>query len=397
MRQIARNAVTGAPSAPSVGTSRLETIQVLRFVAVLAVVFSHSFHELTALLADRAPGFDEKLFPGDFGVDLFFVISGFVMVHVSADRFGKPGEIVEFLRRRLIRIVPLYWTATLAMIAVIVLLPGAVDSASRAPADWLLSFFFIPFERPGDGMMRPVLGLGWSLNYEMFFYALFAACIWLPRRFAIPAAMSAIFAAWLAGRSAAGQHPAFAFWSQPVIFEFAAGMAIGWAYSAGLRIGTTVAAVLAVAGVGLLAAAPRFDEAMEAMRHVAYGAPATLIVAAAVLARASEGYRASPAFVAAGDASYSTYLAHPFVLGGLTLCFAKSGVAQSLEPPALVSAYLAAAISLSLAAGHAVHRLYDKPLTMGLSRLGRAEAERRLNAVFGAGSIAKAQDASVNR
>lgn len=379
------------------GTNRLETVQVLRFVAVPAVVFSHSFHELTALLADRGPGFDEKLFPGDFGVDLFFVISGFVMVHVSAGRFGRPRQTFEFLRRRLIRIVPLYWTATLAMIAVIVLLPGAVDSASRAPADWLLSFFFVPFERPGDGMMRPVLGLGWSLNYEMFFYAIFAACICLPRRFAIPAAIGVIFAVWLAGQGPLAQHAAVRFWSQPVIFEFAAGMAIGWAHGAGWRIGARAAGVLALAGIGLLAAAPRFDEAVEAMRHVAYGAPAALIVAAAVLARAAEGHRASPAFVAAGDASYSTYLAHPFVLGALTLGFAKSGLAQFLEPPALVSAYLGAAVVLSLAAGHATHRFYDRPLTSAISRRSRSEAERKLNAPFGAGSMAMAQDASVNR
>src|SRR5690606_35064881 len=108
-----------------------------------------------------------KLFPGDFGVDLFFVISGFIMVHVSRNQFARPGAPLDFVRRRLVRIVPLYWTMTTLMVAVVLLLPQSVDTATADPRQWIASYLFIPFERASDGMMRPVLGLGWSLNYEM--------------------------------------------------------------------------------------------------------------------------------------------------------------------------------------------------------------------------------------
>lgn len=364
--------------------ARLDTIQILRFLAVLAVIVSHSFHELVDLIGGRAPLFDEKLFPGDFGVDLFFVISGFIMVYVSRDHFGSAPAALDYMRRRIVRIVPLYWTMTTVMIAVVLLLPNAVDTATADPRQWIASYLFVPFERSADGMMRPVLGLGWSLNYEMFFYAIFACCMLLPRRLAIPAAVVLLFATHLAGQTALSQVPAIRYLSHPVIFEFAAGMLLGWAFVTGLRISPLLCAGLVAAGVALLFSAPRFDEGMEAARHIRYGIPALLIVAAVTLGRGADAYRGSRLAVSAGDASYATYLTHPFVLGVLTLVFRKSELAGSVDPAALFTVYLLVAISGSLVTGHLVHWLYDRPLTAFLERLSRRRPSAALATMNGA-------------
>ncbi|SRR6266571_871351 len=93
----------------------LQSIQILRAVAALLVLAGHLWATLAWLgKPDALPNF----VAGAAGVDLFFVISGFVMVHSSEKFFGQPGGSVQFLLRRLARIVPLYWVATTAALAI---------------------------------------------------------------------------------------------------------------------------------------------------------------------------------------------------------------------------------------------------------------------------------------
>ena len=102
------------------------------------------------------------------GVDLFFVISGFIMVYSSEDLFGARGAWRTFLTRRLVRIVPLYWLTTAITIPLMSL---TVDWQSL-----LGSYFFIPYRAPSNAIV-PLHGVGWTLNLEMFFYVIFAAAI----------------------------------------------------------------------------------------------------------------------------------------------------------------------------------------------------------------------------
>ena len=343
--------------------SRLESIQALRGVAVLAVVISHAMHEIAALAAGHLRNFDEKWFPGDFGVDLFFVISGFVMVYVSRDAFGRPGAAIDYLRRRIVRIVPLYWVMTTLMIVVVVLLPDSVDTATADPRQWLASYFFIPFQRASDGLIRPVLGLGWSLQYEMLFYGLFALGLFLPRRQAIPVVALMLFAAWFVGAHSPGSGVAAKFLGHPIIFEFAAGMGLGWLFVAGARMPSVLCLASAVAGAVLLFAAPPFDGTVDMSRHIHYGIPATLIVAAAVFFPGVEQFRSGRLALEAGETSYATYLSHPFVLGGLSLVTSRLGIVAAMDPQSFLYAYLVVACIACLAAGYVTHYLIDVPLT----------------------------------
>ena len=121
------------------------------------------------------------LFPWLAGVDIFFVISGFIMVYASSRWFGSARAPRVFLAHRIARIVPLYWATMMVYLAVLLLTPWLLNSEYLAPHFVIASFLFIPAARP-DGLVQPLYSLGWTLNYEMFFYALFAIAIAFPRR-----------------------------------------------------------------------------------------------------------------------------------------------------------------------------------------------------------------------
>ena len=128
----------------------------LRAIAVLSVIFFHAG-------LDAIPG-------GYLGVDIFFVISGFIICFVADDR--RPAE---FMWDRIARVVPLYWLLTLAATAVAFIDPSLFKSTIADPALVLQSLLFIPFVK-ANLTMQPVLFVGWTLNYEMFFYLVFALC-----------------------------------------------------------------------------------------------------------------------------------------------------------------------------------------------------------------------------
>ena len=146
-------------------------IQALRAVAALAVAFCH-FEQMTLILFGVVPPKPATYFLQS-GVDLFFVISGFVMVHASWDTFGGSGAPREFMVRRLLRIVPLYWaTMTLAIFF------------ETTPPSWsevAQSYLFIPYQAP-NGSHTPIYSVGWTLNYEIFFYGLITVALLLPRQ-----------------------------------------------------------------------------------------------------------------------------------------------------------------------------------------------------------------------
>src|SRR5687768_6729717 len=137
------------------------SIQYLRGLAAILVLASHAL--LYPLLEhDLAYG---RL--GWLGVILFFVISGFIMVAVTGE--GK-FSASDFLRRRFIRIVPMYGAATLLAAALALFAPQLFKTTVYDGAELVMSLLFIPFYNPVSGGIHPLYKLGWTLNYEIFFY-----------------------------------------------------------------------------------------------------------------------------------------------------------------------------------------------------------------------------------
>ena len=249
-------------------TGPLISIQYLRGLAALAVVAYHVGIQV------RWPGLD--LTWGKAGVDVFFVISGVVMVVAARARDGW-----DFLRRRLARVVPLYWVLTGYLVFNMVLTANPI---SREPEFWvyiLKSLMFIPFEVGGSAARSgPLLMVGWTLNHEMLFYLLFALSFGLAMGRRI-LAISAIFAAL----TAAGlmwpelrQGPIGVFLTRPLALEFAAGMGIGWAVLRGVRLPAVLAGCCAVAGAGAIVLWPD-----EGPRDWMFMLPSVALVAEAVM------------------------------------------------------------------------------------------------------------------
>jgi peptidoglycan/LPS O-acetylase OafA/YrhL len=171
-------AVVFGESAP--GKRKLNSIQYLRAIAAVSVVAGHLFEMVAQLSGSLHYNFANPELPTGAGVDLFFVISGFIMVFASRKLFGTAGGARLFVTRRLIWIAPLYWAISTIMVVLAIL--GSRTQLITAPSV-IASYLFFPYDTigGGDGYAYPILDLGWTLNYEMMFYALFAAFIGFQR------------------------------------------------------------------------------------------------------------------------------------------------------------------------------------------------------------------------
>lgn len=339
-------------------------MQALRALAALMVVVHHAQNE-AAILAVRA-GTDfvpRHGLPWPAGVDIFFVISGFIIVHAAGPLFGRPGARGRFLAHRIARLVPLYWLVTGLYLALGLAMPALLSGEGGPPdlARTLASFLFWPMAR-ADGAVLPLYGLGWTLNYEMAFYALFALGLGLTRRGAVAWLVGALGLVVLAGRLIPAPPVPLAFWSDPIVLEFALGAGLALLRAEGVRLHGAARVGLAAAGLFGLATAP----AEPAFRLLAWGLPAALLVAAAVLGRdrleAARGGWAARFLGAAerlGDASYALYLLHPFVLRAAREGLVRSGLAPLFGPwPSLVLM-----VVLTLPVALLAHQLVERPLT----------------------------------
>ncbi len=360
----ARVVASAAPVALPKGTREIASVQVLRAVAAIAVSVLHVAQNAGAFVGrpGETPYPWLEFLPWDAGVDIFFVISGFVMVYASARLFGRPGAVGLFARRRLARVVPLYWMATTLVLAVALLMPGTLSEAPGGIGSMLASYLFIPWRRP-DGFIQPLFRLGWTLNYEMLFYAAFASFIGLRRNRAVACVFAVMLALAVAGQALRPSNPQALFWTDPIVLEFAAGMLVAQLLLAGVRLAAPVRLLLAACGVGMLFVEGRAD---GPWRFLAYGLPATLFVAACVLARPASG-RVSARLrlgILLGDASYAIYLVHPFPMRAFAVLWQKlhwTGMAGILS-------YVAFTVLFACVIAVVVHFWVEMPATLWARR-----------------------------
>lgn len=352
----------------TISSQRLTTLQLARAFAAASVVIGHTLHEAIKW-EDLSPAlrWSEGFVPFGQGVDVFFVISGFIMYHVSRGHLDRRGYWREFARNRVVRIVPTYWFYTFAMIALLVLLPSAFDTASLDLGQIVRSFLFLPGLDEVRG--NPVLQLGWTLNYEMFFYALFAGSIAAFGRRAVPALAVLLVALAALHPMLADNAYALKVWSRPIILDFAAGLGIGALWSRGVRVGRgagwtlvvlSLVTFLAVPGLGLTVS-------MGVYADLPFLLAATLFVAGLTLVPdAPPRGRVGRAGVLVGDASYSLYLSHPFVLTAVFLVWDRVATLRDLGG----WVYLGVTTTACVVASIFAYWLVERPLT-ALARDGR--------------------------
>jgi peptidoglycan/LPS O-acetylase OafA/YrhL len=270
--------------------SKLDGVQVLRAVAALAVVVFHCHWTGVA----------------SFGVELFFVISGFIICHAASQNPKR------FLAKRVARVVPLYWSATLGVAAIALVAPALAPATQLTAANLLRSLAFWPYSR-ADGADMPILFLGWTLNYEVFFYALFAASLAISDRLAPYVTLALLIAAVSLHDVIAPLGNPLDFWTRPILLNFACGIIVWLAWrgsSVSLRqVPLAIAASVALAVCGVLL--------IGAHHGIGGTLPFTgMLCGTLVLALLSLSHRVRwPAtLMLIGDASYSLYLLHPFVV-----------------------------------------------------------------------------------
>ena len=344
---------------------KLSSIQVARGVAALAVV---AFHML-ATQPKYFSGTDvlpEAFTFGLSGVDLFFVISGFVMVLTTRGRHGRAREVGKFVWNRFFRIYPTYWVYYLALLPVFFLLPGFINSSQGGKVDLFASFFLLPSET------LPLLLVAWTLTIELWFYVVFSLILFLPERLIVPAlAVWLVLLVVLNWNGPFGESPWLAVPGHALAIEFVFGGFVALLFR---RIPPIGSLVLAVAGFGVLAtvgwATIMSDTAGEGLQR-----PFTLGVGYALLllAATSFEFRRSIGPVARlsilGDMSYSVYLAHVLVLAVTgRVWLAVSGPLAG--NPVAVTAWWIVTVVAVLGVGYLSYRLIERPV-MKLSRTWR--------------------------
>jgi peptidoglycan/LPS O-acetylase OafA/YrhL len=310
------------------------------------VLLTHSTFYASERL-DKHFGVWEK---GASGVGIFFVLSGFVMIYSSQKLFADPKGWMIFAERRVVRIVPIYWVATTIKLIALLATTGYILHAQFRAANTFESYLFLPAYN-SEGTITPVLGVGWTLNFEMFFYFLFSFALFL--RVNVYKFVGGVLALCAVGAFfRQPDWPAASFYLDTSVLEFFYGMLIARVCLTGRHLPRYGAIPLMILGfVGLLGPWPR----LSPLHGLQYGIAAGTIVIA--MASMEDLLTRIPRFVLYGaDASYAIYLFHPFIAPAVPSVLMK----LHLQFPWLS---VICSVALALAGGCLVHQFVELPIT----------------------------------
>jgi peptidoglycan/LPS O-acetylase OafA/YrhL len=318
-------------------------IQLVRALATLAVAATHyaiDFHKIVGP-SSKIPTLISSTY---VAFDFFFIISGFVLVYASSSLFGTRGGPWTFYLRRLIRIIPIYWLATTLYVVMAFALPNLDKTFSLQTI--VTSYLFIPYPRL-DGTMQPVVGQGWTLNYEMYFYVLFAVAIFAPRRTAVAIASALLIVSVVVGWIAP-LPTAFEYWCQPIILEFIFGMTLGLLFLEGRRIPAWAGWLMVAAGLAILFFGPSRSEGYTLLRAIQTGGSAALVVGGLTLGDLIKPSPVARQISLIGDASFSLYLFHSFPNRGVLYAAVWLGFDPNRAPWLLLALALVLATAMSV-------------------------------------------------
>lgn len=344
----------------------LISVQYARAAAALLVVIGH-ISGFSAFQSASTTHF------GGVGVDIFFVISGFIMWETS-----KEQSPADFMRRRLARIVPPYWFYTTLLVLLVLVAPAWTPNVELSTEALLGSYFFVPYT-DHRGLMNPILLQGWTLNLEMYFYIVFALSLFLSDRRARFICVSAFFViAILIGLLADSSWAVINRFTSTILLEFVMGMTVSAIWQR-WKIGFPAAVSIVLASAATLLYAEIWLQ-NSGINFIVFGVPAAFLLFGLLNMESFFARRPLPWLVATGDASYSLYLAHPFVLSAVHMIFQRW--LQSYfgsEGLVLAITFAVTAIVASLIVSHFSYILLEKPAGRFVLRQlsGGRNAERK--------------------
>ena len=357
---------------------KLHSLQALRGIAVLAVLLFHVIAVEDKYSAGATMFAHEALWL-QLGVDLFFVISGFVMILVTRSRFQQPRELRRFLFHRVARIYPNYWIYFLLTLCVLLLQPQLVNSSHGSSNIWL-SFFLVPNEQV------QLVMVAWSLIFELWFYLVFSAFLlcrekWLP----------ALLASWALGliifnvsADLEAFSPLMKIVLHPYALEFILGNAAGLIFFGRHANRIPLHPLCLLTALAIIALPWFFSAQVSGAQGVLRmllcgGSFALLLLALALLERRQ--HWAPPAILSAiGDMSYTVYLSHILVLGVIGKIWQWYGPDPStlLDNTLFVSLMFGAALSY----GWLAYKILEKPLVNLLNQYGNRWFRQRTSTIL---------------
>jgi len=314
----------GPPGAVCTRAPTLHNLQALRGIAIILVVLLH-LASAGYLYGDGSTPLAAFSILGVSGVDLFFVISGFVMATITRGTFRKKGSLPLFLYSRAARIYPAYWVFSLALLAAHLLFPLLGDPQRWREIDIARSLLLLPQTR------GPILVVGWTLVLEMYFYGVVALSLLLPERFFVGVLLA--WAGFVTVANIGFSHTATALGPSahvvlhPQTIEFISGCLLARFVQAGHRrwgaSGFTLGAVL-LPGLYAVYAAFRPGQLPSDWERLAlFGFPSTLMVYGACGMELAGAVRLPRLLMLIGDASYTIYLSHVPVIVAASVLFIR--------------------------------------------------------------------------
>ncbi len=339
----------GAPGGVSRSPpTELASVQYLRAAAALGVVVWHAqgqmgLKETTVLQA---------------GIEIFFVISGYVMWLILSRRPVSPAT---FLKKRLIRVVPLYWVLTSLMVGLLLVAPQLLQSARFDPAHIIASYLFVAWPNPAEGAgLKPVMIPGWTLNYEMFFYLALAATLPLAARRRAPILLG--FLGILGAASLLPLPPVAHLYASPFMLEFALGILLALGLERLPERWKRQGPYGFVTGCSLLFIGGLLIDPQNHARLIAFALPATLLIGGLVCWETHGRLPVLPWLKRIGDASYPLYMIHPVLLSAMAQGWRAAGL-TALSP----WLFVAAGVVVTSLAGWALHVTLERPLLAAFS------------------------------
>lgn len=325
--------MTDIAAAQQAATSDVRSVGAAKSNPILGVQYLRGFACLAVVLFHVYGGSEGDFYVGQAGVDVFFLISGFIMWTVTSRREHAPGQ---FLIRRLQRVVPLYWAITLLVFARRYMLGKATLP------DLFYSLSFIP-HRMADGTLDPIIVPGWTLNFEMFFYVVFALCLVISVTRRLSVATLLLLPLVTIGLLVDFQFPAGTVYTSPLLLEFLAGAWIGYLNSRMQLVQPAIGMAILLLSAGVLVFEQIVGVHLIEWRVLLFGLPsAGILFGTLSLERLTPNYGLLRGL---GDASYAIYLVHVPIMSLLLK------VEMSLTVRLLV------VVSLSIAIGAAFHLL----------------------------------------
>jgi len=346
----------------------LEPLQAVRGLAALLITAKHALYEVEVVSSQgfQSPSYGQYI----LAIDVFFVLSGFIMIYTCGAKIGLKAA-KDFMLRRIIRIMPLYWFYTFLLLAVALIIPHVLDNAVFEWRGFLKSLFFIPYINPANDL-QPFLAVGWSLNYEMYFYAIFALCMLLPGMKMLAAMTTYYLGTVILGPMLLPSGVTETFYTNPIVLEFLAGAWIGMAFIKNIRLPEKFK--IPCVAIAALVTLPVFNpELYTALTGFEYSRmlAAIIILACISLPRGMEYVQMPRFFNLTGDSSYTIYLSHAFFIGAVT----QLVLLTNIEPWIPSWILFAIVMIFCIFGGWIFYWLFELPMVKGIKDYLRSKRD----------------------